>query len=322
MQHDLIDPVTHEMTLDEFRQKLTNLNVWKQGRQRAPHKPLLLLLAMGRAAQGAERLAPFNEIEETLTGLLRHFGPPRQTHHPEFPFGRLVTDGLWEIPGADSLRRTRSGDLYKTDLQERGITGGLPEPLYRLLAADPASARAAAHWIVDEHFPVSMHQHVLETVGLAGAVEEERKSRLRRDPHFRDLVLTAYERRCAICGFDLRLKDDLMGLEAAHIQWHSHGGPDRVTNGLALCTFHHGAFDRGAVGLARVADGAGYRSLVSGEINGASAAIRWLLDYHGRPVRPPQNDAGDPHEKYVKWHSEEVFRAPARKLPTVEIRGR
>ena len=135
-------------------------------------------------------------------------------------------------------------------------------------------------------------------------------------------MLTAYERRCAICGFDLRLKDDLLGLEAAHIQWHSHGGPDRVTNGLALCTFHHGAFDRGAVGLERVSGGAGYRSLVSEEINGGSAAIRWLLDYHGRPVRPPQNDAGEPLEKYVKWHSEEVFRAPARKLPTVEIRRR
>lgn len=303
------------MTLDEFRRKLTTLNVWKQGRQRAPHKPLLLLLAMGRAARGEERLAPFNEIEETLVGLLRHFGPPRKTHHPEFPFGRLATDGLWEIPEADSLRRTQSGDLSKTELQQRGITGGLPEPLYRLLAADPACARAAANWIVEKHFPVSMHQHVLETVGLSGAVEdlEETKSRPRRDPHFRDLVLTAYERRCAICDFDLRLKDDLLGLEAAHIQWHSHGGPDRVTNGLALCTFHHGAFDRGAVGLERIAGGAGYRSLVSQEINGESAAIRWLLDYHGKPVRTPQDDAGEPDEMYVKWHSEEVFRAPARK---------
>ncbi len=305
------------MTLDEFRRRLTNLNVWKQGKQRAPHKPLLLLLAMGRAARGEERLAPFNEIEETLTGLLRHFGPPRQAHHPEFPFGRLVTDGLWEIPDADSLRRTGSGDLYKTELQTRGVTGGLPEPLYQLLVSDPASAQAAAEWIVDAHFPVSMRQHILETVGLEGAVREESNAnaRPRRDPHFRELVLTAYERRCAICGFDLRLKDDLLGLEAAHIQWHSHGGPDSVANGLALCTFHHGAFDRGAVGLAKTAGDGGYRSLVSQDINGESPAISWLLDYHGAPVRPPQNSAGWPDERYVEWHSNEVFRAPARHLP-------
>ena len=50
------------------------------------------------------------------------------------------------------------------------------------------------------------------------------------------------------------------GWEAAHIQWHSHGGPDQVANGLALCTFHHGAFDRGAIGLDKVSGGTGYRA--------------------------------------------------------------
>ena len=113
------------MTLNEFIGKLIGLNVWKQGGKRAPHKPLLLLLAVGKAVRGEERLAPFSEIEKTLSGLLRHFGPPSKAFHPEFPFGRLVTDGLWEIPGADSLRRTRSGDLHTTELRTRGITGWL-----------------------------------------------------------------------------------------------------------------------------------------------------------------------------------------------------
>ena len=304
------------MTLDEFQQKLTGLNVWKRGGKRAPHKPLLLLLAMGRAVREEERLASFSEIGDTLTGLLRHFGPPSKAHHPEFPFGRLVTDGLWEIPGADSLRRTRSGDLHTTELRTRGITGGLPEPLYRLLAADYPGARAAAQRILDEHFPVSMHQHILEAVGLDGPAQEERKAskRANQDPRFRELVLTAYERRCAVCGFDLRLNDDLLGLEAAHVRWHSHGGPDLVNNGLALCSFHHGAFDRGAIGLEEAVGGAGYRMLVSGDVNGTSAAVRWLLDYHGQPVRPPQKGAGEPCGDYVAWHTKEVFRSPARGL--------
>ncbi len=304
------------MTSDEFRQKLTRLNVWKQGGKRAPHKPLLLLLAIGKAVRGEERLAPFSEIEKTLTGLLRHFGPPSKAFHPEFPFGRLVTDGLWEIPGADSLRRTQSGDLHTTELRTRGISGGLPEPFYRLMAADHQAARAAAQSVLDEHFPVSMHQHILESVGMDGPAKEERKAsrRVNRDPRFRELVLTAYERRCAVCGFDLRLNDDLLGLEAAHIRWHSHGGPDRVNNGLALCSFHHGAFDRGAIGLEKAAARTGYRMLVSGDVNGTSAAVRWLLDYHGQPVRPPQKGAGEPHGHYVAWHTAEVFRKPARGL--------
>jgi putative restriction endonuclease len=303
------------MTPDEFHQKLTNINVWKRGEQRAPHKPLLLLLAMGRAVRGEQRLALFSEIDEALTGLLRHFGPPRRRYHPEFPFRYLTNDGLWEIPNASLIDEARRG-WGKKALRDRGIIGGLPKSLYLLLVADSASAREAADLILDEHFPDSMHQHILEAVGLEGIASKENTTspRPQRDPRFRHLVLTAYERRCAICGFDLRLEDDLLGLEAAHIQWHSHGGPDRVTNGLALCTFHHGAFDRGAIGLERAAGGAGYRMLVSGDVNGTSGAVRWLLDYHGQPVRPPQKGAGEPRGDYVAWHTKEVFRSPARGL--------
>ena len=303
------------MTLGEFHQKLTNINVWKRGEQRAPHKPLLLLLAMGRAVRGERRLALFSELEEGLTGLLRHFGPPRRSYHPEFPFRYLANDGLWEIPNASLIDDTR-GAWGKRALRDRGIMGGLPESLYRLLVDDSASAREAADLILDEHFPLSMHQHILETVGLEGTVGQQKTTSLRskRDPRFRHLVLTAYERRCAICGFDLRLEDDLLGLEAAHIQWHSHGGPDRVNNGLALCSFHHGAFDRGAIGLARAAGGGGYRILVSADMNGTSAAVRWLLDYHGQLVRPPQVGAGKPRNDYVTWHTKEVFRSPSRGL--------
>ena len=36
-----------------------------------------------------------------------------------------------------------------------------------------------------------------------------------------------------------------IGLEAAHIKWHSVGGPPEVENGLALCVLHHKFFDSG-----------------------------------------------------------------------------
>ena len=124
------------MTREALHRKLDELNVWKRGNERAPHKPLLLLLAMGRAVRGEERLVPFREIEAPLTGLLRHFGPPRRAYHPEFPFRYLASDGLWEVPEVSSWS--------KKHLRDRGVKGGLPEPLYRLLTADPVSARLAA----------------------------------------------------------------------------------------------------------------------------------------------------------------------------------
>ena len=40
-----------------------------------------------------------------------------------------------------------------------------------------------------------------------------------------------------------------MGLEAAHVRWHSHGGPSDVANGLCLCPLHHKFLDLGAIGI-------------------------------------------------------------------------
>ena len=301
------------VNFDELHDRLTKLRVWRKDGRRAPHKPLLLLFAMGRALRGADRLVSFSEVERELVGLLRHFGTPRSPR-PVYPFSHLPNDGLWEVPGDSSLSRTSGCDFHIKELRERGIKGGLPEPLHRMLASDPVNARLAARRLLDEHFPASMHQHILEAVGLWDTAEPERRTsrRLRRDPHFREAVLTAYERRCAVCDFDLRLKDDLMGLEAAHIQWHSHGGPDQVANGLALCTFHHGAFDRGAIGLEKAEDESDYRLVVSQEVHGLSPAVHWLLDYHDRPIRPPQQGTGKPADRYVEWHTGQVFRAPPR----------
>ena len=59
------------------------------------------------------------------------------------------------------------------------------------------------------------------------------------DPEFPQRVLTAYEYRCAVCGYDVRLGNRELGLGAAHIKRHEAGGPDSEVNGLALCALHH-----------------------------------------------------------------------------------
>ena len=48
-----------------------------------------------------------------------------------------------------------------------------------------------------------------------------------------------YGYRCVICGFDLRLDNDPLAVDAAHIRWHQAHGPNIVSNGLALCALHH-----------------------------------------------------------------------------------
>jgi putative restriction endonuclease len=72
--------------------------------------------------------------------------------------------------------------------------------------------------------------------------------RLRR-PGFAEEVLRAYAYQCAMCGFHGALGRNPVGLEAAHVRWHSQDGPDVVANGLALCAVHHALFDLGVLGL-------------------------------------------------------------------------
>ena len=239
------------MTRDEFLRSLDRLNLWRRHGQRAPHKPLLLLLALGRVARGRDRLARYRDIEGPLKDLLVRFGPPRKSLHPQAPFGRLRTDGLWEIPGDEVLSATKSGDLHRSALIVHDAMGGFTEALYELLLSSPRLVHEAAQTLLDGHFPRSLHDDIRAAAGLPYHIADTplRPDATGRDPAFRDKVLREYERRCAVCGFDIRIQDELLGLEAAHIKWHAAGGPDIVSNGLALCVMHHKALDRGALGL-------------------------------------------------------------------------
>ena len=303
------------MNDEDFLNRLSSINVWRSGGQRAPHKPLLILYSLGRIQQGEKRLVPYSEIETDLISLLRKFGPPAKSFHPEAPFGRLPNDGLWEIPGVGAVTRTKSGDLLKSSLIQHDIQGGLRKADFEMLLRDDLLTQKAANLILEAHFPQSMHGEIRDAVGLgdiwtwegAGAVKET--SANTRDPNFRCEVLRAYEYRCAVCEFDLRLGDELLGLEAAHIKWHAAGGPDEIQNGLALCGFHHKALDRGAWGLQP--DDRGYRILISSEVHGRSRALRWLRDYRGKGLQIPQRKDWSPAAKFVHWHRREVFRPPA-----------
>ncbi len=79
-----------------------------------------------------------------------------------------------------------------------------------------------------------------------------------RDRSFRERVLNSYAYRCAMCGIQLEL------VEAAHIvPVQAPGSTDETSNGLALCSLHHLAYDKA---LVTVADD--YHVLVSSQEKG------------------------------------------------------
>jgi putative restriction endonuclease len=251
------------------------LNVWGRGGQRAPHKPLLVLYALGRWVRGERGDLPFREVDRDLTALLKEFSPPRQSYHPEYPFWRLQNDGVWEAHADGALKPRRGNtDPSEGELLAHDARGTFSADVQAALRADSALAGALAARLLESHFPESLHPDILAAVGLDLGVPTAAR---RRDPQFRRRALTAYEHRCAVCGFDVRLGSVSIALDAAHIGWHQAGGPDREGNGLALCVLHHKTFDLGAFALSP--EGV---LLVSDQAHGSSGFEEALLRHHGR----------------------------------------
>lgn len=291
--------------------RLASLRQHQRNGQRAPHKPLLVLLALGRLLATGSSAVPWPAAETQLADLLAEFGPPSRTGRAQsaaYPFTRLRADHVWVLD--KDVEMDRVGPLSKGH-----VTGRLEASVEEALLARPSLVRAAARDLVMSNFPDTIAPDVLEAVGLdpadvlaagdvravpglAGAEPEAR----RRDPGWRSSVLEAWDRQCAFCGYDGQISGASVGIEAAHVRWFAFGGPDTPDNGLALCSLHHKLFDLGVIGLGRE-----LRIQVSARFSARTPAGRTVYDLHGRPLAPRPGTAL-PGPGHVSWHARQVFK--------------
>ena len=151
------------MTRRRLLEALGQLNIWQQGDRRAPHKPLLLLLVLGRVRRGEGRLPSYErDVHQPLAKLLRDFGPPvKGGVAPDRPFWHLQSERLESGEGAEGgalWQVTFDDERFSPALSEKpraaalkrhGAVGGLAEPLYRRLRWDSALVEAAAELLLD-----------------------------------------------------------------------------------------------------------------------------------------------------------------------------
>ena len=285
---------------DNLRARFAKLQIWHANGQRAPNKPLLALWAIGRCLKGESRTVSYRDADQALTKLLRRFGPPRKKLHPEFPFWRLQNDDVWEVRGKNRITVSRSGDAHVSSLLREDARGGFPPDVFAALQADEKLAVEIAYSLVDAHFPPTLHDDVLQAVGIQSYFEVVR--RRPRNPAFSNTVLTAYGHRCVVCDFAVRLGNDPIALEAAHIKWHRARGPDQIRNALALCSLHHELFDAGAFTL-----GLDRRVVVATSLAG-SGLDDALGRYESKEVSAPASADDLPDPKFLKWHHQQVFK--------------
>lgn len=282
----------------------------------APHKPLLVLLALASLQQGIPQQT-FGSIEEPMKALLRSYAPtPKGPLSADDPFWHLQRDGLWHIPTAALVARRADGRQPVLD-SLRAAAGGLPPSVLALLEGNPYLLSVAVDLLLHTYFPPSLHDALRAQVGLVPpsvAVEAQAPVRWRetlrrlrvRDPAFRQRILANYGHACAVCGLDVVVDQQPVGLQAAHLQWHAYAGPDDDDNGLALCALHHDALDRGWLGLTDAR-----QWVVSRRLQGGAAVQQLFGAFHQQPVRMPVR--GSPVAlSYIQWHRDQVFKSPAR----------
>lgn len=300
---------------DYWKQVLASINKFETaGGKRAPYKPLLLLWLIGRVVNGEGGVVTFREAQGELRELLSPHRVGVSAPKPEHPYVYLgTTSEIWSVrdsAGNDIAKMSRP--LHGKSQPAQADVSFLKDEATGVLATrfvtalgEPELRDAIVNELLKAEFPESQHESILAKVGLLGHV---RLAPPRRDPNFRGSVLLAYESRCAFCDFNARLRDQIVGLDAAHVQMQAKDGPDTLSNGILLCTQHHRLFDAGALGLRLV--GGKRKILVSQRLQAGDD----LLLLSGQEIRPPQRGYEPPAEEYVEWHYKYLFAHPERQL--------
>ena len=303
-------------------QNFEKLVVYKNKDERAPHKPLLALWAIGQCLQGRSRLIEYDAVHRALLVLLQTFGRPRRIDKPQEPFWRMQKDHIWEVTQADSIPQDKRGSVSPTDLRRLNVLGGFPSSIYDTFRRDPNLALTIAQKLVDAHFPASMHSAVLEMTlgehafhkwtlvsnakkGIRSPILASAYARRFRNPKFRKQVLGKYGYKCAVCGYTFEYPvGHWPALEAAHIRWHSHDGPDESENGLSLCVLHHEFFDWGIFTIQPNS-----LSILVAKTVLEQVPESPITGFHGLQLQTmPKRDSDRPATRHLNWHTKNVFR--------------
>ncbi|NKN33461.1 hypothetical protein [Marichromatium bheemlicum] len=144
-------------------ERFAAINAKPSGDTVKPHKPLLLLIALSRVWRRKPRLSPFTEYEEELKSFQDLFGNLVAI----YPFGRLVSDGIWEVTDWELLTRNNSGDLVKADLVLKGALGGLTQEIYERILSDDALIKNITSNLLEKFLPVEFHEEIFRRLGFS-----------------------------------------------------------------------------------------------------------------------------------------------------------
>ena len=174
-------PLDHETLLARF----AGIRQFARGGRRAPHNPLLLLYALARLKHDRQTEIRFNATEAALQPLLRVYGPWGASARVSYPYGRLVSDRLWQLPDRADLFDA-GGNIREGVARECDAPAGFTPDVLATFEREPELIDFVALHLLDRHFAPGLHEEILEAVGLELGTPVATR---RRDVAFRAAVL-------------------------------------------------------------------------------------------------------------------------------------
>jgi len=146
---------------------------FKKGDFKAPHKAILLLIAVVRALHGEDRLTHYSDLDAEFQRLWRLFGSGSgtSTHYPFWYLRNDVKGRLWEVPHSEALLSLLGDRKRKKDVPHRLLVesplamAGFPQELHeQLVRFRRRTVENVAPYLLEQSFPASMHSEVLDAL--------------------------------------------------------------------------------------------------------------------------------------------------------------
>lgn len=263
--------VVSDHSVEDLLQKVDSLKpaVSPMTSAQKRHQPLTLLWAIGRAAQGEQRLTPWESTYHELGRLIEEFGLKDDRPNPEFPVLWLYHHGLWDLPGHADVPPA-SGRPAQQWMKDQRPDSGLRPWVHDIVTGHEDIRAQIVVKLLATYFHDVDRNALLARAGLDSGVfgaepDAHDNARIRggssapgrravtmtrviRDSPLAEQIKRAHGHHCQICGIRLALHQGFYA-EGAHIRplGQPHDGPDEPGNLLCLCPNHHVLFDRGVI---------------------------------------------------------------------------
>ncbi len=304
------------MRLDEYATAFAKLRV-NTARSSSPHKPCMLLAMLDLAEAGTLATNEIHYLPNLLERYDAYFDIVRSaTDHanPYFPFFHLRGDNFWHlipVTGRESQLAVMHTARSHADIQENIDHVELDADLYRYVC-DP-SARAALRsalierWFADKApelnraLALRSEEDAYELTLREGTPSPYAVTQRVGQAAFRNVVLQAYDYRCAATGWRLIVPGAWGLIDAAHLIPYAETQNNDPRNGMALTPTFHRALDQNLI-----APGPDLRWHVSRVIEPRIPDNRPLVELDGKEVIFYGEPKYRPSAKSLEWRMQNL----------------